>query len=199
MEGGLCINEWLLREGYLVLKQRPRGLAPLEKCEVDWDRTKVWGGGGYYGRIFLNVKGREPNGTIPPRSYEAVRQEVAQKLRALPDHQGRPMGTKVFKPQEVYRECAGIPPDLIVYFGDLYWRAVGSLGLESVYTFENDTGPDDANHAQFGMFICYDPQRRGKGRVEGAHISDIAPTALHQLQQTVPGDMIGKVLDLAGS
>jgi predicted AlkP superfamily phosphohydrolase/phosphomutase len=47
----------------------------------------------------------------------------------------------------------GVPPDLIVYFGDLHWRSVGSVGLGSIYTLDNDTGPDEANHDWHGLFI----------------------------------------------
>ncbi|MGD8623411.1 MAG: alkaline phosphatase family protein, partial [Anaerolineae bacterium] len=64
MAGGICFNEWLKREGYLVLEYQPEGIVPLEKCEVDWSRTLAWGSGGYYARLFLNVKGREPEGVI---------------------------------------------------------------------------------------------------------------------------------------
>ncbi|HEC33564.1 MAG TPA: phosphodiesterase, partial [Chloroflexi bacterium] len=64
MEGGFAVNEWLRREGLLVLKEEPQyeGLVPFEKVEVDWERTTAWGAGGYYARIFLNVEGREPMG-----------------------------------------------------------------------------------------------------------------------------------------
>src|SRR3972149_1294134 len=48
----------------------------------------------------------------------------------------------------------GVPPDLIAIFGDLYWRSAGSVGGGQVWTRENDTGPDDANHAQHGMFVA---------------------------------------------
>jgi len=196
MDGGICLNQWLIREGYLVLKEQPRGLTPLEKCEVDWGRTRAWGGGGYYGRVFINVEGREPHGIVKPGEYEAVREELARKLEALPDPSGRPIGTVAFRPQEIYRQVRGIPPDLIVYFGDLYWRAVGSVGFDGVHTFENDTGPDDANHAQYGMFICADPRNPGAGLVEGARITDIGPTVLHQLG-VAPAPGMDRILDFA--
>jgi predicted AlkP superfamily phosphohydrolase/phosphomutase len=59
----------------------------------------------------------------------------------------------VFKPQEIYQKVRGRAPDLIVYFDDLAWRSVGSVGINSLHTVENDTGPDDANHAPFGLMI----------------------------------------------
>ncbi|NLF01478.1 MAG: sulfatase-like hydrolase/transferase, partial [Anaerolineales bacterium] len=105
MEGGFAINEWLRQEGLLVLKEEPRyeGLVPFEKVEVDWEKTTAWGSGGYYGRVFMNVAGREPLGAVPARDYEAVRNELKARIEAIQDDQGRPMGSVAFKPEEVYR------------------------------------------------------------------------------------------------
>jgi predicted AlkP superfamily phosphohydrolase/phosphomutase len=80
----------------------------------------------------------------------------------------------------LYRKVNGVAPDLIVYFGDLYWRSVGTFGYDGIYTFENDTGPDACNHAQHGLFILYDPRSQSAPRrVEGAEIYDVAPTILN--------------------
>jgi len=199
MDGGICINEWLRREGYLVLKEEPRepGLVPFEKLEVDWEKTRVWGAGGYYGRIFLNVQGREPQGVIPADQYEQFRDELAERIRAIPGPNGEEIGTVVFKPQEIYHTVRNVAPDLIVYFGDLHWRSVGSLGHGDIYTFENDTGPDDANHAQDGLFILYDPRHNYGGRmVHGAQLMDIAPTVLELMGVPIPADMQGKVIEV---
>lgn len=194
MLGGVCLNEWLIQEGYLVLHEYPVTPAPLEKCQVDWSRTRAWGSGGYYGRLFLNIAGREPEGTVDPADAEQLRAEITAKLEALPDHTGRPMGTRVFRPEALYREVRGIAPDLVIYFGDLDWRSVGSVGGGEIYTFENDTGPDDANHAQHGIFVLYDPQNPGSGRqIDDISIYDVAPTLLRLLGHPIPPEMIGKV------
>ncbi len=196
MHGGICVNEWLIKEGYLRLKEYPDTLTPLRNVEVDWSNTIAWGEGGYHARVLLNVKGREPDGVVPPEDYEKVRDELAQKLEALGDENGNPIGTKVFKPQDIYSVCNGIPPDLIVYFGDLNWRSVGSVGMRSVYTFENDTGPDDANHAQHGIFIMHGPNGKRTGKISGAHVMDCAPTILNLLGVPALDDMEGKVIEL---
>ena len=44
-------------------------------------------------------------------------------------------------------------PDLIVHFGGLAWRSIGGVGYPTIHVRENDTGPDDCNHAQHGAFI----------------------------------------------
>jgi predicted AlkP superfamily phosphohydrolase/phosphomutase len=196
MEGGICVNEWLRREGYLTVKAPPETLTPLSRCEIEWSKTRVWGDGGYYGRIFLNIAGREPAGIVRPQEVEALCEELTAKLEALRDPAGVNLGTRVFRPQAIYRACNGIPPDLIVYFGNLFWRSVGSLGHHSIYTFSNDTGPDDCNHAQFGMLLRYDPanpQPAPGRRLEGLHLMDVAPTVLRHLDVAVPADMQGRV------
>ncbi len=195
MAGGIAINEWLYREGLLVLADTaPTKMTPLERVKIDWSKTQAWSSGGYYARIFMNVQGREPNGVIAPADYERERDELARRLIAIPGPAGQDIGTRVFKPEEIYHQVNNVAPDLIVYFGDLAWRSVGSLGLDSIYTFENDTGPDDANHAQQGLFILYDPARDLGGRRIQAQIMDVAPTVLHYLGEPIPADMQGKII-----
>jgi len=194
MDGGIRINEWLRREGLLGLEREPEGRSSTRDCGIDWSRTKVWAEGGYYSRVFLNVEGREPEGTIPAADYERFRDELIERISAIPDDQGRPIPTRVFRPEDVYPEIKGVAPDLIVHFGDLYWRAVGTVGGdEGIYTFDNDTGPDDANHAQHGMFILRAPGVE-PGLREGAHLLDVAPTVLELLGQPVPPAMRGASL-----
>lgn len=195
--GGICINEWLIANGYLTLKDSPTEVLPLDKVEVDWEQTQVWGAGGYYARIFLNVKGREPQGTVAMADYEALRNELAAKLGQLTDPDGNPLPVKVFKPQEIYQKVRGRAPDLIVYFDDLAWRSVGSVGINSLYTVENDTGPDDANHAPLGLMIFHDPKAPQGGKVlTGAQLYDLLPTLLHHYGIEAPTGLRGKVLPL---
>ena len=194
MDGGICINEWLIERGYLTLKQRPRSLTPFGKLEIDWSRSVAWGEGGYYGRVFMNVSGREPNGVVPAERYESVRDELAAALASIPDDQGRPLDTKVFKPDQIYRSTRNVAPDLMVYFDDLNWRSVGSVGHGSVYTFENDTGPDDANHAEDGVFVISGPGIAPRGPVGGRRLLDLAPTILERFGYPIPRDMQGRSL-----
>jgi predicted AlkP superfamily phosphohydrolase/phosphomutase len=192
MMGGICFNEWLKQEGYLVLEFQPDGVVPLEKCEVDWGKTLAWGSGGSYARLFLNVKGREPDGIIEPADYEKVRDELAAKIAAITGPDGRAIGSVAYKPDEIYQDVNNIAPDLIVYFGNLNWRSVGSLGLGRIHTQENDTGPDDANHAQEGLYIYYDPKAQGRGPGPRRHLMDVAPTVLDLAGVPVPPDMQGQ-------
>jgi predicted AlkP superfamily phosphohydrolase/phosphomutase len=189
-DGGICVNEWLRREGYLALRAEPREPTRLTPDLVDWERTTAWAEGGYYCRVFLNVAGREPRGTVDPADYERVRDDLVEKLEALPDDEGRPLGSVAHRPEGLYPEANGIPPDLLVYFGDLSWRSLGEVGTGRVYASENDTGPDDANHAHEGIYIAAGPEigPRAGGERE---LRDVAPTILSLLAEAVPAEMEG--------
>ncbi len=178
MMGGICFNDWLIENGYLTLKESVSEITPIAKTSIDWGRTQAWGDGGYYGRLFLNVAGREPQGVIEPAQYEAIRDELAAKLESMPGPDGEPLGTTVHKPQDVYPEVRGVAPDLLVYFGDLGWRSVGAVGNPSVYTFENDIGPDGANHDRTGVFAMTGSPGQPTGAVEGLSLVDVGPTIL---------------------
>ncbi|MBM3472856.1 MAG: phosphodiesterase [Armatimonadetes bacterium] len=198
MVGGVCINDWLVQQGLLTLKEAPAAPRRMDMKDIVWKKlfkkTSAWGEGGYYGRVMVNVEGREPQGVIKPRQYEDFRKELAAAIEAIPDENGKPIGTKAFRPEDVYREVRNIPPDLIVYFGDLDWRSAGTIGNPSVHIFENDTGPDDANHDQQGLFILYDPQSDERGELQGASLYDVAPTILERMGLPIPEDMIGQPL-----
>ena len=196
LDGGFCVNEWLVEEGFLVLRTRPRSVTPFDKLDVDWSRTRAWSAGGYYARVFLNVRGREPEGAVSPEDYETVRSDLMARLEATTDPGGKAIGTRVFRPEEIYARVVGIAPDLIVHFGDLAWRAIGGVGYGSFHVQENDTGPDDCNHAQMGAFILAGPGVPEVGEVQGARLLDVAPTLLSGAGYDLPLSMLGR--DLLG-
>jgi predicted AlkP superfamily phosphohydrolase/phosphomutase len=193
MFGGVQINEWLMQHGYLSLIDPPSEATPIGRCAIDWANTRVWADGGYYSRIFLNIAGREPQGIVPPGQVEALRDELIAGLEGLGDEAGSPIGTRVYRPGDLYEIANGFPPDLIAYFGNLTWRAIGSVGDGRVHVRENDTGPDDANHAKHGIAILAGPGMPAT-LPDDASLYDIAPTVLTALGQPVPDDMRGRVL-----
>ena len=121
---------------------------------VDWSRTRAWGDGGYYGRLFLNMRGREPQGIVPPEEVEALKAELTtqtggagRRTRRADRHACLPPGADLCR----MPQC-GARPDR------LFRRPALALGRQrrahdTVWTHENDTGPDDANHAQQGIFL----------------------------------------------
>jgi len=140
------------------------------------------------------VKGREEHGVVEPEDFERVRDEIAEKIRRIKGPRGEEWDTKVLKTEEIYPECRGDPPDLMVYFDDLNWRSAGTLGQGNLYLPENDTGPDDAVHDAMGLYIYYDPKEDYGGKVEEMNIIDVAPTLMMAMGLRVPEDMEGRPL-----
>jgi predicted AlkP superfamily phosphohydrolase/phosphomutase len=192
MQGGVCFNDWLIREGYLTTSDPVTEITPIGKTPIDWGRTVAWGDGGYYGRLFLNVKGREPEGIVEPSQYDAVRDELMGKLEAMTGPDGEHFGTKVLKPDEVYPDVVGVAPDLIVYFADLEWRSVGTVGNPAVFTHENDTGPDGANHDKTAVFSMMGLPGQPMGEVEGLRLVDVGPSILKMFGIDAPQGAIGR-------
>jgi predicted AlkP superfamily phosphohydrolase/phosphomutase len=194
MLGSFCINDWLIREGLLALKRPVTEPTRFEADLVDWEHTTAWAWGGYYGRIFLNVKGREPQGIIATQDYERVRDDLIERLKSITDHEGRPMDTHVHRPQDIYSgPYVDEAPDLLLYLDDLSWRLGQDIGNAELHSFDTEIGPDDSVHAQMGMIALRVPGEK-PSRLEGAHLMDVAPTVLELLDVPTPEQMEGRSL-----
>jgi len=192
MKGSFGINDWFISEGLLVLKEPVDGITRFDSDIVDWEKTTCWAWGGYYGRVFLNVKGREPQGLIEPEDYERVRDELIERIKSVPDHDGRAMNTTVVCPEDVYTgPFVKDAPDLQVYMDDLDWRLGQDIGNEDMYAFNTEIGPDDSVHDYCGMIATRVPGDEQLKLGDPSHIMDVAPTILALLGVDIPDNMEG--------
>jgi predicted AlkP superfamily phosphohydrolase/phosphomutase len=190
-DGSFAVNEWLVREGLLVLNEYPKQITPFEKLNVDRSKTRVWCEGGDCGHIFFNVQGREPRGVIPAADYESFQDQIKARLEALPNDKCQPLNVQVFKPKEIYRSMQGVAPDVMVYFDNLLWRSIGTVGHAQLHVQENNAS---CNPSQYGMFVLAAPNCPLSGEYEGAALLDIAPTLLDLGGYEVPAPMQGRSL-----
>jgi predicted AlkP superfamily phosphohydrolase/phosphomutase len=190
LDFAFCINEWLRREGYLVLRESPASAGPLRPAEVDWSRTRAWAEGGYYARVFLNVAGRELSGIVRQGEYEALRAELTEKLRAVPDRAGKPMNNRVEAPAQLYRRVEGRAPDLLAIFADLAVRPLSTVGGE-LYADGDDRGADACNHDWDGIFVLAGPGVSARGELPLCSIHDVGMTALGLCGVPAPAGWLG--------
>ena len=202
---GVNINTWLVRNGFMTLKGQTEDPATLEKLfdtrdlfqNVDWKRTKAYALG--LGSIYLNVVGRERDGSvIPGAEYDDVRRRIKEGLEAFVDPltNEHPM-PKVWTREELY---TGFDPNLIP---DL--RAGNGLNYRvSWQTTLGGVPPEileDNHKAWSGDHCSNDPalvrgilfMNRKMTRNDPAMI-DIAPTVLKTLGIEIPAEMDGKPL-----
>lgn len=186
MLGAVCVNEWLRREGWLVLREAPSAPSPLTPAMIDWSQTRAWGAAGYYARVFLNVRGREPEGIVEDPAHATA--ELAAALERDPLLRAR-----AHRPADLYRATNGAPPDLLVFFGDLDLRSLGTVGGE-VLVREDDRGPDGCNHDWDGIVIAAGPAIASRGELPKRSIHDVGPTALRALGLTAPPGWLGSAI-----
>lgn len=171
-------------------------IAFLSFLDVDWSRARAYSFGRHLGSIYVNLKGREPQGIVEPGAeYEAVRDEIERLAYEFCDPQtGRKLIGQVLRREEIYSgPYLERAPDLIlqpkepsdIFFGlaDFGHRAT----VSTVYRYSG-------MHRDYGMLVMNGPGVRQGGEIEGAVIQDVAPTILHTMGLSVPADMDGRVL-----
>jgi predicted AlkP superfamily phosphohydrolase/phosphomutase len=165
---------------------------------VDWTRTKVFSKGNY-GQLFVNLKGREPLGTVEPGAeYERVRDDLIKRLRSIVDPAtGNPLVGEVFKREELFQgKHVETAPDVCFLPADMRYISIGDMDFTS-NRFIVDAFGISGGHRMHGVFVANGPRiARGK-RLDAAHITDLTPTMLHLLDQPVVDDMDGRVLEEA--
>ena len=168
----------------------------LSFMNVDWERTQAYSYGRHYGSLFLNVKGREPRGSVEPSAYERTRDDIAAAVLAYNDPElGRPLVSRVIRREDVYRGARfDEAPDLILLpydDADIFY-GLSDFGSSRIW---DQTYRYSGMHRDNGVLAAFGPGIRPGPAPAAASIVDIAPTVLHLLGQQVPDDMDGRVLE----
>jgi predicted AlkP superfamily phosphohydrolase/phosphomutase len=202
LDGELALNDWLIEQGDLVLRARPDRPATVEECDVDWARTCAWAGPD--GAIYLNIAGREPQGTIPAAEAERAAEELTARLRALdsaepadppPNAADLQPAVEVYPPAALYTTVRSVAPDLLAVCTRPGWRPSALIGRGSPWVHTGAVPMDAACESSSGLFVIYDPHNLSDGReLTGATIYDIVPTLLALLGQPIPARLRGRAL-----
>lgn len=177
------VNTWLHDAGFLdYAREQPQGLQDMAPTSAAYSLDP--------GRIFLNVKGREPGGRITRGAeYDRVRREVAEAVMAMADPQtGEPMIERVYEREELYHgPYAEAAPDLVLAMRDGY-DPKGPLGKPSL-CFKGDSLV--GMHTTPDALLYLGGQRALASR---PFIADVAPTILQLLDVPAPTEMDGRSL-----
>jgi predicted AlkP superfamily phosphohydrolase/phosphomutase len=197
---GVNLNAWLLRNGYLKLKEGGSG----EKewlADVDWSQTRAFALG--LTGLFLNLKGREAHGIVEPGAEaDAVKAEIRSRLDGIIDpEKGEVAINQCFDTAKIYSgPYLRNAPDLVIGYNGGYrasWD--GATGVAAGPAFEDNTKAWSGDHCIDprlvpGIFFC----NRRTDRAAPALI-DIAPTALSLFGLDPPAHMEGQCLFDEGS
>lgn len=162
--------------------------------DVDWARTRAYSVGNL-GPIYVNLRGREPQGIVAPGAeYWALQDELIAALRAARDPEtGQPLIGQVYRRQDLYRGSQlDDAPDL--FFRARDERQMG-YGLFKFPTNRWISPSDRSGHHRLeGVLLMRGPGVRAGQRLSPARIVDVAPTILSVLGVPLPNDLDGEVL-----
>ena len=128
------------------------------------------------GRLYLNLEGREPRGSVPESEYEDVRAELRKAIEELEGPTGEPVAQRVVTKEDAYRgPHDDIAPDLTVIPAHGYDLKAGFAGNDEVFT----TGPRNGMHSFENACLFVDDDR---ARIDDVDLFDITPTILDLLE-----------------
>ena len=173
---------------------------------IDWDNTRAFSRENAP-TICINLKGREPKGTVEPGSeYEKVRDDIIGKLLALRCPQTNdPIVERVLKREEVYTgKFVYKAPDLLIQWkNDSYiqrpsytnkkgkwYQILTHKELEWAETVSRPSGI----HRREGIFLAKGKHVKPSLQIPDAHIVDVFPTVLYTMGIPVPKDADGRIL-----
>jgi predicted AlkP superfamily phosphohydrolase/phosphomutase len=175
------VEEVLEEAGFLVYRKSEKG-----KKAIDWSRTKAAPVG--VSHIFINLKGREPTGIVPPEEYDETRRQIIEALYGYrdPETRRKPFALALTREDvEMLNLKGGLVGDVVYALKPEFDGAHGrqlptaTLGISG-------------QHSTFIMAGA--GVRRGgliKTRVE---VVDVMPTVCHLLGIPIPENVEGRVI-----
>ena len=190
------LNDWLIEEGYLVLKEKLEKPTKFNSNLIDWEKTRVYSLGSYFGRIHINLKNREPNGIVNSEEYNSLLEELKNKLLQIKGDRGQEMNNQIYFTRELFDgKYADYAPDIFVYFDNLITGTNSEIGNNKLYSNETQIGKDDAGHAPLGIFVIKDSENKIRGNLGNVSIYDVMPTILKELNLEIPKNLRGTPIE----
>ena len=170
----------------------------LSFADIDWNHTVAYASGPTQtGFIYINLKGREPQGIVAPGAeYEEVRTAIQQRLQEMRNPlTGDLMVDRVWLGQTLYPgPYVQVAPDLVVTYCDGQFDSKHGSIFWSTRLVEPIKGAN-ASHRARGILMMWRPGSIApQRRIVEAHLRDLAPTLLYLMDEAVPRDMEGRVL-----
>jgi predicted AlkP superfamily phosphohydrolase/phosphomutase len=196
------LNRWLAERGWLVWREPPSPVTLAALADpsawtdtIDWAKTSVRNVGS--GHLYLNVRGRDPQGVVEPgAAYDALVADLRDRLGRLVDPvSGERLVARVRMGREAFPGARTLEgPDLVVTFAPgvrLSWDSM--LGGSAADVVAPNTERWEAEHAAIdearvpGVWISSVPL--GASTIS---IMDVAPTVLQYFGVSIPAAVEGR-------
>jgi len=176
---------------------------------IDWAGTVAFSEElDYHPSVWLNVRGREPEGIVAPADYLATRERVVAALADWCDGTGRPVIARVWRREEcVQGPFADRAPDLLLEpalvdgYSPSCLRSEGSgPALRTLTPDEHGGGRGrgmNGAHRRDGILVLAGAGVRPAGTLPACDITDVLPTLLALAGLPIPAGLDGRPIAAA--
>jgi predicted AlkP superfamily phosphohydrolase/phosphomutase len=166
-------------------------------ADVDWGRTRAYARE-VQGQIFVNLKGREPQGIVaegPER--EALVADLERRLATIIDPRtGRPLVREIRRGGDLYRgPFAREAPDLVMVLDDFRCTSANRFGFDVDGYFDEPEFSASGMHRRNGILMACGPAIAPGMRLAGAGVADVTPTVLRLMGLPVAAGLDGRPLE----
>jgi predicted AlkP superfamily phosphohydrolase/phosphomutase len=208
------LKDWL-KHRFSDARQQMEGA--VLRPPIDWERTRAFFTGTESAYVYLNLRGRFPQGTVAPgKEAEDLRRRIADGLAAVRDPEtGESIVEAIYRREEIYHgepEHLALLPDLVVNWKGYHYvvrSAWGEPAASPRVIVERGLRTGDAGrlmalelsgcHRPEGLLLVSGPGIAPGTAIRGASIMDLAPTVLSWFGLPAPAEMDGRVLSLEQS
>ncbi|MBN2073833.1 MAG: alkaline phosphatase family protein [Actinobacteria bacterium] len=192
LKGRVNINEILVNSGDLCLEKKPEQILAFSDLKVDWEKTRCWSTG-FNGAVFINLKGREPQGIVDKVEYNKMLDYIINLIGGIQKNQDVKVDFYGWKRNELYFDIGSASgPDLFMAFNgfstsELYGHPGGAVT-------SHDLSPEGFNAVTNnpGYFYLYDPAVSYSKKLDGVNLEDFAPTVFEIFDILNCGHMTGE-------
>lgn len=187
--GGLVRKAMRFQRGLL---DKAIAMSFISLRDVDWARSKAYAYGSW-GSIYINLRGREPQGCVAPADYEGVRTQIIEDLRTVIDPTtGKPVFAQVLERESVYSgDEIGRGPDIFVVPADESVHPAALLPFPTRHWIGEPFSSESGWHRQHGIVLIAGPGVSPGTTLEGARIEDASATIMSYLGAGTTDDMDG--------
>lgn len=184
------LNTWLYQKGYLALREDgSRGEGPLG--HIDWSKTQAYALG--LNQLFINQKGREPEGSVSAQERPALLRRLKRDMESMRDPKtGRAVIRRVFDVDPTFNPDRA--PDLIVGYERGYRSsdggAMGEVSGELIVPNNDKWSGDHCMDPAVVPGIVFTTAEFDKEH--SPHLRDMAPTIVNYFGLETPEGLEGK-------
>ncbi len=188
------LNTWLLEQGYITLKDPSKPESGEFFSNVDWSRTRAYAAG--LNGLYINLKGREKEGSIAPGAeYDALLEQLEKALLGMKDlRNGQSPVSLALRPRRDFHGPEKEKgPDILVGYSRGYRSSSDSpLGLFPKNVFVDNKTPWSGDHCiDYRLVPGVLVTNRRITRPDPS-LADLTVSLLHEFGIAPPGELVGK-------